>query len=1055
LDPIALRLPKDTPRRFLAVMGAAATLIAIENFVLSFFPEGDSIASLWPMLAAIGSPLWFALYPALSTWRERADLARPVDATTPDFDAKRSAFEVPVAVIAAVASLIWIRLGHHASGGVLETSLTMAHVAFTLGVMGCAAILFHRPDALHRLRLFVLKQSFGAGIALLEKGNGRRARRFLERALEAAQGTRHHARVLATLQTALRIEADELRHKGRSELAEDLLRREKRIGPSSSPSVSSEPRLLRAEEIGIEGKNAIEVQPLPAEKAQIKEQAAQLERSGRPREALELLVQHGLGVSRAVAQEAAKDYTAKGHLRSAFAIYEALDEHKQLPQFYEGVAAEWSKETGSTPPADVCLKLSRILLDFGFEEPAARLACHGAASKIGSDKARREAQSTAILLCNRIGMEPPPEVLEAMGEHSAAGDVYEQEGRKEDALRAYARAADEAERSLELRPRLIPILCRMFLLHENLEDRHLTPLALHALEGGGSSTLALRILLAYRARGKDDPRIADRLVGLYSNLGKKEEAFTELLTVKETLDKERFVAASKVFLDHFDHEQARLLYARALIERAELVAAADQVRRLLEIPSVDRVELITLLELLVDWGHSDIELIKSMGLLRIEAGRQDLGLLDLARYAKRGGRDPVALEILERNLGALPTPEAPIAVQTRSDLGLDLADAHLSLPSPQSAPVEYVIPVHDETWPTELSASALKLADPGISSDPSIPIEWSDGTIRETGLHFEIGEDTVRPKPQIARPIRLSPPAIPVKPGEDPGSTDLVVALLPRYRLIRTIGAGGMGEVHLAEDLELGRGVAMKVLKRSLATDLFISKFREEARIVARLSHPGIVSIYDLGQEGQWSYIVMEYVDGPNLTRLINESGGFTRRRLLTIAASVADAMEYAHSRGVIHRDLKPANILVGPGDVAKVTDFGIAKVLENGDQTTAFSAAGMRVGTINFMAPEQIGGGPIDGRTDVYLLGTTLYLCLAGSFPFDGDDIAERKLFEDAPSIRSRVSNISLELEELIMRCLARRPADRFPSMAELAAALRAVVEARSDSAPQSMRVS
>jgi serine/threonine-protein kinase len=266
--------------------------------------------------------------------------------------------------------------------------------------------------------------------------------------------------------------------------------------------------------------------------------------------------------------------------------------------------------------------------------------------------------------------------------------------------------------------------------------------------------------------------------------------------------------------------------------------------------------------------------------------------------------------------------------------------------------------------------------------------------------------------------------------------------LLPRYRLLRKLGAGGMGEVHLAEDVDLGRYVAIKVLRRSLANDLFLLKFREEARIVAQLAHPNIVSIYDLGQRGNYSYIVMEYVDGPDLASLINRSNGFERKRLLRIIATTADAMDYAHGRGVIHRDLKPANILVGPNDVSKVTDFGIAKVLQPDGNETAFSAAGLQVGTVNYMAPEQISGKNVDARTDIYLLATTLYVCLTGSFPYSGDAVVYQKLKEDPTPLRQHAPNISADLEAVVMKSLARKPDARYQRMGELAEALRKVID-------------
>lgn len=303
---------------------------------------------------------------------------------------------------------------------------------------------------------------------------------------------------------------------------------------------------------------------------------------------------------------------------------------------------------------------------------------------------------------------------------------------------------------------------------------------------------------------------------------------------------------------------------------------------------------------------------------------------------------------------------------------------------------------------------------------------------------------TVSEKPLGTGPSIASPRVKSWVPGPPEPKDDLALALLPRYRLIKKLGSGGMGEVHLAEDVELGRNVAIKVLQRSLATDLFISKFKEEARIVAQLTHPGIVSIFDLGQRGHWSYIVMEYVDGPDLATLVNTSRAFPWTRLLQIVSTVAEAMAYAHRQGVIHRDLKPANILVGAHDHPKVTDFGIAKVLQRAEKDTAFSAAGLQVGTVSYMAPEQIRGNGVDQRTDLYLLGTTLYLCLAGTFPYVGDTIAAQKLETDAMPIRLRVPTVSEDLDRCVMRSLERSPEARFSTMLEFAEALRRTPEAR-----------
>jgi hypothetical protein len=280
---------------------------------------------------------------------------------------------------------------------------------------------------------------------------------------------------------------------------------------------------------------------------------------------------------------------------------------------------------------------------------------------------------------------------------------------------------------------------------------------------------------------------------------------------------------------------------------------------------------------------------------------------------------------------------------------------------------------------------------------------------------------------------------------------DLSEVLAPRYKLKKRVGSGGMGDVHMAEDLVLGRKVAIKVLRRTLATDLFLAKFKDEARIVAQLTHPGIVQVYDIGHRAEWAYIVMEYVAGPNLATLVSAATPPSRQQLLGVMAEVCDAMAYAHKRGVIHRDLKPANILVSNEGVSKVTDFGIAHVLQgDGKDETAFSAAGMQVGTVNYMAPEQIRGKKVDARTDIYLLGTTLYYCLSGKYPFSGDAIVIQKLKSEPTPIDKYVTNVTRELAGVVMRCIARSPDDRWQTMEELGQKLRrlpdALAEARTE---------
>lgn len=331
---------------------------------------------------------------------------------------------------------------------------------------------------------------------------------------------------------------------------------------------------------------------------------------------------------------------------------------------------------------------------------------------------------------------------------------------------------------------------------------------------------------------------------------------------------------------------------------------------------------------------------------------------------------------------------------------------------------------------------------PGLLSAEEAPGDMDLDT--DVGASLEEGTlDDVSQAAQVASAL-ASDGGEPLQPTIDEEPDDLGAALAPRYRLIRKLGAGGMGEVHLAEDLSLGREVAVKVLRRNLATDLFIAKLRDEARIVAQLSHPGIVGVFDIGQKSAWSYIVMEYVRGPNLATLVSSTVPPPSSRIIEYIAAVADAMAYAHRRGVVHRDLKPANILVGIDGSVKVTDFGIARVLagEPGEET-AFSAAGLQVNTVSFMAPEQLTHDHADARTDIYLLATTLYYCMCRRYPFHGKAAQARKLDSEAPRVQSYNPRVSDELDALLAAALARRPEHRPPNMYDFAEALREVPEA------------
>ncbi|MBI2168467.1 MAG: serine/threonine protein kinase [Actinobacteria bacterium] len=265
-----------------------------------------------------------------------------------------------------------------------------------------------------------------------------------------------------------------------------------------------------------------------------------------------------------------------------------------------------------------------------------------------------------------------------------------------------------------------------------------------------------------------------------------------------------------------------------------------------------------------------------------------------------------------------------------------------------------------------------------------------------------------------------------------------------RYRLLRPLARGGMAAVWEAEDSVLGRRVAVKVLHPHLAVDASVrERFRREAVAVARLSHPAVVAVFDTGEDDDVAYLVMELVEGPTLRDVLREQGALPTATAVEIVAQVAAGLGVAHERGIVHRDVKPANILVLPDSRAKLTDFGIARGEQGTDFDEDLTSTGTIVGTARYLAPEQVHGGAVDARTDVYALGLVLYEAVCGRPAFDEEtEIATaiaRTQGGPLPPRQVRV-DVPRELEAVIMRSLARDPADRFQTAADLRSALLAL---------------
>lgn len=262
--------------------------------------------------------------------------------------------------------------------------------------------------------------------------------------------------------------------------------------------------------------------------------------------------------------------------------------------------------------------------------------------------------------------------------------------------------------------------------------------------------------------------------------------------------------------------------------------------------------------------------------------------------------------------------------------------------------------------------------------------------------------------------------------------------LTNRYVLEEELASGGMGGLWLAHDEVLGRPVAVKVLHDHLARDDgILERFRLEAVAAARLSHPAVVRVFDTGIDDGVCFIVMELVEGRSVADLLSERGGLPPAEAARIVRGVLQALAHAHREGVIHRDVKPGNILVGRDGMVKLADFGIAKAaFAEGDVTTT----GNLLGTSRYLSPEQVTGGEIDERSDLYSAGIVLYELLTGRPPFDGQThiaTATMRLTSDPPPPGSLRPGIPRALEAVVMRSLAREPEARFQTAEEMSAAL------------------
>ena len=258
--------------------------------------------------------------------------------------------------------------------------------------------------------------------------------------------------------------------------------------------------------------------------------------------------------------------------------------------------------------------------------------------------------------------------------------------------------------------------------------------------------------------------------------------------------------------------------------------------------------------------------------------------------------------------------------------------------------------------------------------------------------------------------------------------------LVGRYELIEKIGEGGMAIVYKAKDRLLNRYVAIKILRPEFVKDeKFIENFRKESQAAAGLSHPNIVNVYDVGQEGNIHFIVMELIDGKSLSQVIEEEGRLDYKEAISITKQVASALSLAHKNQIIHRDVKPHNILITSSGTAKLADFGIAMAVS---KESIAEGKEKIMGSVHYFSPEQARGAYVDERSDIYSLGIVLYEMLTGKVPFDGDNpisIALMHINDPLPPVSKEVPGIPPQLEKIIAKATDKYQTNRYASADEM----------------------
>jgi serine/threonine protein kinase len=302
------------------------------------------------------------------------------------------------------------------------------------------------------------------------------------------------------------------------------------------------------------------------------------------------------------------------------------------------------------------------------------------------------------------------------------------------------------------------------------------------------------------------------------------------------------------------------------------------------------------------------------------------------------------------------------------------------------------------------------------------------------------------PMDNVLKATAIEPPAVEAAPPE-PKKEEPQGPVIGKYRLIRPVGRGGMGTVHLGEHVETKKQFAVKILAEQFAKlPEIVKRFKREALTGEKLNHPNIVQIFDIDQEGKSFYIVSEFVDGQSLEKLLLSEKRLAPDRAIRIMKGVLAALQHAHDHGIVHRDIKPANVLLTKDETAKLIDFGIAKDIES---QTVLTLAGSVLGSPSYMSPEQAQGEEVGPPTDLYACGVVLFVMLTGRKPYEGKNLVETLSMHvrmPIPSLREIVGEIPETVEKAVHKMMAKDPAKRHPSPSAAAAALDRALAGKSE---------